>query len=56
MKAIKDYFPVLLFVMLYKVVLIFESMNEILNVTSSFHSFILLNTSFSRRTCKDLCK
>ena len=30
MKATEQYFPVVLFIMLYKVVLIFESVNEIL--------------------------
>ena len=30
MKAIKQYFPVVLFVVLYKVVLTFESVDEIL--------------------------
>jgi len=29
MKAVKQYFPVVLFIMLYKVVLIFESVDEI---------------------------
>ena len=29
MKAIEQYFPVVLFIMLYKVVLTFESVNEI---------------------------
>ena len=31
MKAIEQYFPVVLFTMLYKVVLTFESVNKILN-------------------------
>ena len=30
MKATEQYFPVVLFIMLYKVVLIFESVNEVL--------------------------
>ena len=30
MKAIEQYFPVVLFIMLYQVVLIFESVDEIL--------------------------
>ena len=33
MKASKQYFPVVLFIMLYKVVLTFESVNEILSGT-----------------------
>ena len=33
MKATEQYFPVVLFVILYKVVLTFESVDEILNVT-----------------------
>jgi len=31
MKATKQYFPVVLFIMLYKVVITFESVDEILN-------------------------
>ena len=33
MKAAGQYFPVVLFIMLYKVVLTFQSMNEILGMT-----------------------
>ena len=33
MKATEQYFPVVLFIMLYKVVLTFESVNEVLSVT-----------------------
>ena len=33
MKATRQYFPVVLFIMLYKVVLTFESVDEILSVT-----------------------
>ena len=33
MKATEQYFPVVLFIVLYKVVLTFESVDEILNVT-----------------------
>ena len=33
MKATEQYFPVVLFIMLYKVILTFESVDEILNVT-----------------------
>ena len=33
MKATEQYFPVILFIMLYKVVLTFESSDETLNVT-----------------------
>ena len=35
MIAIKQWFPVVLFIMLYKVVLTFESVNEILNCAHS---------------------
>ena len=34
MKAIEQYFPVVLFIMLYKVGLTFESVDEILGVTN----------------------
>ena len=33
MKAIEQYFPVVLFIVLYKVVLTFESVDEILSMT-----------------------
>ena len=33
MKATEQYFPVVLFIMLYKVVLTFESVDEILSMT-----------------------
>jgi len=39
MKAIEQYFPVVLFIMLYKVVLIFESMDEILKCEHSNESY-----------------
>ena len=39
MKAIKQYFPVVLFIMLYKVVLTFESVNEILKCDHSNESY-----------------
>ena len=35
MKAIEQYFPVVLFIMLYKVALTFESVNEILKCDHS---------------------
>ena len=35
MKAAEQYFPVVLFIMLYKVVLTFESVNEILKCDHS---------------------
>ena len=38
MKAIEQYFPVVLFIMLYKVVLIFESVDEILKCDYSNES------------------
>ena len=45
MKATEQYFPVVLFIMLYKVVLSFESVDEILN---GDHSIMrLLNNTFS---------
>ena len=39
MKAIKQYFPVVMFVMLYKVVLTFESVDEILKCDHSNESY-----------------
>ena len=39
MKATEQYFPVVLFIMLYKVVLTSESVNEILNCNHSFESY-----------------
>ena len=39
MKAIELYFPVVLFIMLYKVVLNFESVNEILRCDHSNESY-----------------
>ena len=39
MKAIKQYFPVVLFIMLYKVVQTFEAVDEILKCESSEHYF-----------------
>ena len=39
MKATEKYFPVVLFVMLYKVVLIFESVDEILKCDNSNESY-----------------
>ena len=39
MKAIEQYFPVVLFIMLYKVVLTFESVNEILKCDHSNESY-----------------
>ena len=38
MKAVKQYFPVMLFIMLYKVVLAFESVDEILKCDHSNES------------------
>ena len=40
MKATEQYFPVVLFIMLYKVVLTFESVDEILKCDHSYASFI----------------
>ena len=39
MKATEQYFPVVLFIMLYKVVLTFESVNEILKCDHSNESY-----------------
>ena len=39
MKAIEQYFPVVLFIMLYKVVLTFESVDEILKCDHSNESY-----------------
>ena len=39
MKATKQYFPVVLFIMLYKVVLSFESVDEILKCDHSNESY-----------------
>ena len=39
MKATEQYFPVVLFIMLYKVILTFESVNEILKCDHSNESY-----------------
>ena len=39
MKAIEQYFPVVLFIMLYKIVLTFESLDEILKCDHSDESY-----------------
>ena len=39
MKPIKQYFPVVLFIILYKVVLTFEPVDEILNCDHSNESY-----------------
>ena len=39
MKAIEQYFPVVLFIMLYKVVLTFKSVDEILQCDHSSESY-----------------
>ena len=39
MKASGQYFPVVLFIMLYKVVLTFESVDEILKCDHSYESY-----------------
>ena len=39
MKTIEQYFPVVLFIMLYKVVLTFESVDEILKCGHSYESY-----------------
>ena len=57
MKAIEQYFPVVLFIMLYKVVLTFESVDEILrcdhsNKTSSavlLHSTICFSIFYKMK-------
>ena len=45
MKAIKRYFPVMLLIMLYKVVLTFESVDEILKYDRSNESYWALLSS-----------
>ena len=40
LKATEQYFPVVLFIMLYKVVLTFESVNEILKCDHSNESYL----------------
>jgi len=40
MKATEQYFPVVLFIMLYKMVLTFESVDEILKCDSSNKSYM----------------
>ena len=42
MKATEQYFPVVLFIVLYKVVLTFESVNEILKCDHSNESYLAL--------------
>ena len=39
MKAIEQYFPVVMFIMLYKVILTFESVDEILKCDHSNESY-----------------
>ena len=39
MKATEQYFPLVLFIMLYKVILTFESVDEILNCGHSNESY-----------------
>ena len=39
MKATEQFFPVLLFIMLYKVVLTFQSVDEILNCDNSNETY-----------------
>jgi len=39
MKATEQYFPVVLFIMLYKVVLTFESVDEILKCVHSIYNY-----------------
>ena len=39
MKSIKQYFPVVLFIMLYKVILAFESVDEMLQCDNSNESY-----------------
>ena len=47
-KAFEQYFPVVLFIMLYKVVLTFESVDEILKYDHSNESYraVLLHSAF----------
>ncbi|CAH3045324.1 unnamed protein product [Porites evermanni] len=46
MKATEQYFPVVLFIMLYKVVLTFESVDEILNLFFALIIFVYLMPLF----------
>ena len=46
MKATEQYFPVVLFIMLYKVVLTFESVDEILKCDHSNESYYFLIVQF----------
>ena len=46
MKATKQHFPVVLFIMLYKVVLTFGSVDEILRRDHSNESYIVLSSTF----------
>ena len=41
MKATEQYFPVVLFIMLYKVILTFDSVDEILRVSKTFLQTVL---------------
>ena len=43
MKAIEQYFPVVLFIILYKVVLTFESVDEIIQCDYSHESYSVLS-------------
>ena len=45
MKATEQYFPVVLFIMLYKVVLTFESVDEILKCDHSNESYYISSNS-----------
>ena len=45
MKATEQYFPVVLFIMLYKVILNFESVDEILKCDHSNESYTLLSSN-----------
>ena len=56
MKAIEQYFPVVLFIMLYKVALTFESMDEILKYDHSNESYwpVLSNGIVNRYECFQL--
>ena len=63
MKATKQYFPVVLFSMVYKVILTFKSVDEILKCDHSLRAtdqyfpvmlFIMLNTGFTGGSTKRL--
>ena len=51
MKATKQYFPVVLFIMLYKVFPTFESVDEILTSYHSYESWVALSSVLLYKLC-----